>query len=209
VAVMLAKKGALVTACDISGPNIEQAKIYAGQEAVADKINFLVADAENLPFPDNSFDWVVSSHVLEHLPDFQKGLKEVYRITKKRAIIALPTCLNPCAMVLLGGDVFWTISKWSFFAWFIGLSRIILNLGGEGVNEGYGGYEELPHIWRYPWIMRRRLRQAGFRIIHFEASSLCLPYFNKLLPLIKKIDQYKDRLLIRNFGYGSIAVVEK
>lgn len=209
LAIMLAKKGAIVTACDISQPNISQAKIYASQENLPDEIKFLVADAENLPFADNSFDWVISSHVLEHLPDFNKGLAEVKRVTKKRAVIALPTCLNPCAVVVLGEDNFWVISKWSLFAWFVGLTRIIINLGGDGVNEDYSGRQGLPHLWRYPWVMRRDLRRGGFKIIHFEASSLCLPYFNRFLPLIKKLDKFKAAPIIRNFGYGSIAVVEK
>ena len=209
LAIKMAKNGALVTACDISEPNIVQAKIYAQKDGLADKINFLVADAENLPFANDSFDWVVSSHVLEHLPDFQKGLNEVKRVTRKKAVIALPTCLNPCAAIVLGGDKFWCFSRWTPTAWLVGLIRIILGIGGEGVDEGYSGNLELPHIWRYPWVMRKRLKQGGFKIIHFEASSLVLPYFNFLLPFIKYLEKFKAKPIIRNFGYGSIAVVEK
>lgn len=209
LAILLAKKRAIVTACDISEPNIEVAEYLAREEGVGNQIKFLTADAENLPFPDNSFDWVVSSHVLEHLPNFEKGLAEVYRVTKKRAVIALPTCLNPCAMVILGGDNFWSISRWTPFAWFIGLGKIILNLGGEGVDEGYGGHQELPHIWRYPWVMKKGLKRVGFKIVHFEASSLVLPYFNFLLPFSKYLEKFKAKPIIRNFGYGSIALVEK
>lgn len=209
LAIMLAKKGALVTACDIAQLNISRARSQAEKEALADKMEFLAADAENLPFADDSFSWVISSHVLEHLPNFEKGLAEVHRITKKRAIIALPTCLNPCAVVLLGGDNFWEISRKTLLAWLVGLARLILNLGGDGVNEHYRGDPRLPHLWRYPWVMRRQLRKAGFKITSFQASSLCLPYFNFLLPLIKKLDKYKAAPFIKNFGYGSIAVVEK
>ncbi len=209
LAIMLAGKGIKLTTCDISAPNIARAREYAEKEGLAGKIEFLTADAENLPFPDNSFDLVVSSHVLEHLPDFRKGLKEIHRVTRKRAIIAMPTCFNPCAAVILGGDNFWAVSRWSLFAWFVGLVRIILNLGGAGVDEAYSGNPVLPHLWRYPWVMRSQLRQAGFKIIHFEASSLCLPYFNRFLTLIKWLDQFKAKPIIRNFGYGSIAVVEK
>ena len=209
LAILMAKRGFNVAACDISDPNIEYAKERAIAEGVGDKIKFLTADSENLPFDDNSFEYVISSHVLEHLPSFDKGLQEVRRITRNYAIIALPTCLNPCAWVILGGDRFWAISRWSLSAWFIGLGQVILNLGGIGVNEGYGGDKKLPHVWRYPWIMRKDLKRGGFKIIHFEASSLCLPYFNFLLPIIKYLEKFKSKPIIRNFGYGSIAVLKK
>ncbi len=209
LAIMLAKRGVIVTACDISEANITKARRHAEEAGAETAIRFLVADAENLPFENNSFDWVVSSHVLEHLPSFEKGLAEIRRVTKRSAVIALPTCLNPCAAVILGGDVFWKISRWSPFAWFVGLGRILLNAGGTGVDEGYRGDKSLPHVWRYPHVMRRELRKGGFRILRFEASSLCLPHFESLLPLIKKLEKYKAAPLLRQCGYGSIAVVEK
>lgn len=209
LAILMAKRGFNVVACDISEPNIRYAKERATNEGVGEKIKFLIADAEKLPFDDDSFEFVVSSHVLEHLPNFNKGLEEVRRVTKKYAVIALPTCLNPCAWVILGGDSFWKFSRWSLSAWFIGLARVVLNLGDIGVDEGYGGDLSLPHVWRYPWIMRRQIREGGFKIIRFEASSICLPYFSFLLPVIKFLERFKSKPIIRNFGYGSIAVVEK
>ena len=209
LAIMLAQKGARVTACDISPINIAAGKKQAEKKGLEAYVEFMTADAESLPFADNSFDWVISSHVLEHVPDFEKALAEIRRVTTKKAIIAMPTCLNPCAAIVLGGDAFWDISRWSLTAWFVGCIRIILNLGGEGVNEGYSGDSRLPHIWRYPWVMRRKLKNGGFRIVSFQASSLCLPYFKRLIPLIRKLERFNASPVIKNFGYGSIAVVEK
>ena len=40
------------------------------------------ADALNLPFADNSFDKVICSEVLEHIPDYAGALKEIQRILK-------------------------------------------------------------------------------------------------------------------------------
>ncbi len=209
LSILIAKKGAEVTACDISGPNIENAKRYAQRHGVEKKIKFLIADAENLPLEEGSFDLVISSHVLEHLSNFNKGLLEIKRVTKKRAIIALPTCLNLCALSLLGGAEYWYIRKRTLLALPIGILRFIFNIFKEGVNEGYVGRKELPHLRRYPWVMKRALKKVGFKIICFEANSICLPYFNFLLPLTKFLDKFKDKPLLRNFGYGSIAVVEK
>ena len=209
LAILLAKKGAVVTACDISAHNVAVGRAKAASAELSEKISFTTADAESLPFPDNSFDCVVSSHVLEHLPDFKKGLAELRRVTKKRAIIAMPTCLNPCAAIILGGDSFWTLSRFSPAAWFVGLTRIVLNLGGEGVNEDYAGDARLPHLWRYPWVMRRDIRNGSFRIIHFQASSFALPYIQRLIRISSWLERYRASPIMRNFGYGSIAVVEK
>ena len=40
------------------------------------------SDAENLPFDDNTFDYVYSWGVLHHTPDTEKAISEVYRVCK-------------------------------------------------------------------------------------------------------------------------------
>lgn len=40
------------------------------------------ASAEEIPFPDNHFDWVVCRSLLHHLDDPEVGLKEMYRVLK-------------------------------------------------------------------------------------------------------------------------------
>ena len=42
--------------------------------------NIAVGDAENLPFPDDSFDVVYSWGVLHHSPDTPRAIDEVYRV---------------------------------------------------------------------------------------------------------------------------------
>lgn len=209
LSVMLAKKGVNVVATDISEPNILAAKKYAESEGVGSRIIFLIADAENLPFPDDSFPVVVADNVLEHIPHFERGLAEVRRVMQKKAIIALPTGCNPSAWCLLGGDVYWKLTKKTPVAIFIGFFRFIKNIFSEGVNEGYAGKSDIPHVWRYPWVMRKQLKQAGFNIVSFEAATFSLPYFNFFIPLIAFLDRFKKINFIYNFGFGSIAEVTK
>jgi len=38
------------------------------------------ADICNLPFDDNSFNFIICNHVLEHIPDDMKAMKELYRV---------------------------------------------------------------------------------------------------------------------------------
>lgn len=42
----------------------------------------LIADGDNLPFKDNTLDFVFTSHVLEHFYDPIKALQELYRVIK-------------------------------------------------------------------------------------------------------------------------------
>lgn len=61
--------------------------------------NFQLADVRNLPFPDKSFDCLLASHLLEHLPitDVPKAMGEMRRVVKdpKRIYIVLPSAWFP------------------------------------------------------------------------------------------------------------------
>lgn len=47
------------------------------------------ADLTDLPFPDDRFDMVVSSHVLEHVPDDRAALREIARVLKPSGLAVL------------------------------------------------------------------------------------------------------------------------
>ena len=54
------------------------------------------ADICDLPFEDNSYDVIFCNHVLEHIPDDDKAMEELYRILKPNgmAILQIPQDLN-------------------------------------------------------------------------------------------------------------------
>lgn len=49
----------------------------------------LTADAENLPFKNESFDLAYSCGVLHHTPDTRKAIEEIYRVLKKEGKILI------------------------------------------------------------------------------------------------------------------------
>ncbi len=54
------------------------------------------ADICDLPFEDNTYDFILCNHVLEHIPDDTKAMKEIYRILKPggMAILQIPQDLS-------------------------------------------------------------------------------------------------------------------
>jgi ubiquinone/menaquinone biosynthesis C-methylase UbiE len=53
-------------------------------------IRFTAAPIENLPFPDEYFDTVVCTHVLEHILDIRAAIAELRRVCRKRLIVVVP-----------------------------------------------------------------------------------------------------------------------
>lgn len=210
---LVAQQGIDVTGVDISAPNVEGARQLAAEWGV--QAQFFQVDVEILPFADNSFDVVLSSHVLEHLPHLNRGLQEIYRVTNSIALIAMPTCLSPAAWALLGGANYWKLGKRSPFAMPIGLARVLKAsvMGEEGPDEGYGGNNNVPHIWRFPWVMRRLIEEAGFHIVTVEAGPLIVPYLAQYLPFLRtlqpRVDAMRAAPIIRELGYGTLMVCKK
>jgi len=74
------KAGALATGVDLSQASIERARQRCEQAGFHPDLR--VADAEQLPFPDNSFDVVYSYGVMHHSPDTARCLREAWRVLK-------------------------------------------------------------------------------------------------------------------------------
>lgn len=70
---------------DISTEMLRQAKLRL--ESLDIDLSVQCADLNKLPFPDNSFDVVLAAHVIEHLPDPQLALDEMFRVLKPEGIL--------------------------------------------------------------------------------------------------------------------------
>jgi SAM-dependent methyltransferase len=85
--------GADLVAADFSEAAVEITKRFLQDRP---RSEVMVADIQNIPFPDNTFDCVISLETLEHIPDPDKGLAELIRVTKVggRTIVTTPNYLS-------------------------------------------------------------------------------------------------------------------
>jgi len=86
----LAKKyGCRVVGVDISGRMVERSDERAKREGVADRVEFRVADVQDLPFEDDLFDAVIGESVIAFPADKQRAVNECVRVTKPGGYVGL------------------------------------------------------------------------------------------------------------------------
>jgi len=150
-----------VCGIDISKPLISIAKAYCAHQPWVD---FRYGDAAKILLPDGHFDTVVSTQVLEYLPDVSIALAELYRI------------LRP------GGSAVILDTDWDSIVWHttdpVRMNRVLTVWEEHAVN---------PHL---PRTLARDLRGANFQIEAQQVVSIFNPVFtpdtfsNRLIDLI-------------------------
>jgi 2-polyprenyl-3-methyl-5-hydroxy-6-metoxy-1,4-benzoquinol methylase len=144
-AAELARRGADVVAADFS----ETALNYT-RERLQGTGATVLADVQAMPFPDESFDVVVSQETLEHVPHPEQGLAELVRVTGRGGTLILtgPNYLNA-----------------------VGLYRVFLALVGRR-------YTEEGQPLNQPLILAsqvRKLRRLGCHIRVVEGDGVPYP----------------------------------
>lgn len=79
-----AEKGAVVVSMDVGDKLLSKVAQKCNSERV-------VGSVLNIPFDDNTFDFVISSEVIEHIPEPLAAIKEMSRILKPGGVLALTT----------------------------------------------------------------------------------------------------------------------
>jgi ubiquinone/menaquinone biosynthesis C-methylase UbiE len=68
-----------VTGIDMTPEMLEKARIAAAAMGIQN-VTFIEADAERLPFEDDSFDVVISNGVIDLIPDKDAVFSEIFRV---------------------------------------------------------------------------------------------------------------------------------
>jgi SAM-dependent methyltransferase len=69
----------------------EYVKQFGHDRPLETRKELVFYDGITFPFPDKSFDYVICSHVLEHVPDVEHFLSEIFRVAR-RGYFEYPLC---------------------------------------------------------------------------------------------------------------------
>jgi demethylmenaquinone methyltransferase / 2-methoxy-6-polyprenyl-1,4-benzoquinol methylase len=74
--------GARATVCDINGEMLKVGRERAAKRGLDGKVEFVQGNAEDLPFPNATFDGYTIAFGIRNVPRIQKALDEAYRVLR-------------------------------------------------------------------------------------------------------------------------------
>ena len=170
--------GCRVVGVDISERMIERSKERAKREKVADRVEFRVADAQDLPFDDDVFDAVITESVTSFPVDKQRVVNEYVRVTKPGGYVGLNESIwlkvppPPEVVAWASQDVGASVQPLTSDAWVgllegAGLSERVVRVykidtrdEAKGVQRRYGAGGMLRVLWR---MLSLYVRSAAYR----------------------------------------------
>jgi ubiquinone/menaquinone biosynthesis C-methylase UbiE len=149
---LLASKGAMILGADFSESAVRIAKEKLLRDpALADRVTYMQADAQNLPFGDRTFDIVISCETIEHVPDERAALREMYRVCKP------------------GGSLYLTTPNYLNF---MGLYLIYAKIRHPGLRSS----QPLDKRFLFPQV-RNFVTAAGWKITRTDGTVHQFPFF--------------------------------
>ena len=134
-----AQSGAVLTGLDLTQRAVGHTRRRL--EAFGLHSSLSIGDAENLPFPDESFDVVYSWGVLHHSPDPQKAVDEAYRVLRYGGV----------ARIMI-------YHKWSVVGFMLWLRYGVMSMKPfRSLEEIYSRHLESPGTKAYSHSEARRL----------------------------------------------------
>jgi demethylmenaquinone methyltransferase/2-methoxy-6-polyprenyl-1,4-benzoquinol methylase len=165
VSIQLARRtGAQVIGVDLTEPMLRQGHRNVSAAGQSGRVGLIAGRAEQLPFPDASFDALTFTYLLRYVDDPQATLAELARVVKPGGTVASLEFLAPPSPF------------WRFWWW--GYTRLVLPAGGllTGGREWYqvgrflgpnisGHYRRYPVAWTADAWRRAGLRDVGVRVM--------------------------------------------
>ncbi len=148
---------ARVTVLDINGSMLEVGRERAAKRGILGNLDFVEANAEELPFEDNSFDAYTIAFGIRNVPRIDVALREAYRVLKHGGQFL---CLEFIRVDLPVLDKIY--DQWSMHA----IPRIGEVLAGEGEPYRYlvESIRKFPDQERFATF----IREAGFANVGYR-----------------------------------------
>jgi demethylmenaquinone methyltransferase/2-methoxy-6-polyprenyl-1,4-benzoquinol methylase len=136
---------------DISAGMLEVGKNKIKSKKLSDKIEMILADSENMPFEDNSFDAITVAFGVRNFENLEKGLAEILRVLKPNGIFVILETSVPDKTPYKQGYTFY--------------SKNILPLIGKLFSKDNSAYQYLSEsasVFPYGEALNNILRKIGF-----------------------------------------------
>ncbi|RRD35728.1 bifunctional demethylmenaquinone methyltransferase/2-methoxy-6-polyprenyl-1,4-benzoquinol methylase UbiE [Leucobacter sp. OH2974_COT-288] len=152
----LAKRGAAVTAADFS-----EGMLAVGRKRHADNplLEFVWADATELPFDDNTFDAATISFGLRNVQDVAAALSEMVRVVKPGGRVVVCEFSTPIAPLR---------APYNFYS-----SRLLPCIAGKitGNKAAYEYLNQSIESWPSQELLAVKLQQAGLERVRYRNLS--------------------------------------
>lgn len=157
----------------LTGIDIDELALKDAKKLINDKkVKVLMASASKIPFPNDTFDKIVMSEVIEHVTDDEvKVLTEVNRVLKKDGILVLTT--NNIDYPFLWDPVNWMLQ----------------HLFNTHIKSGFwaGIWNQHDRLYKESRI-KQLVKEAGFNVQQIESlTSWCIPFNHYIVNLIAKL----------------------
>lgn len=148
----------------VVGLDFSQNMLKVGVEKVKElglkQVELVHGNAMELPFPDNSFDYVTIGFGLRNVPDYLQVLKEMHRVVKPGGMVV---CLETSQPTLI-------VYKQLYYFYF----RFIMPMFGKLLAKSYNEYAWLHESARdFPGMreLARMFEQAGLTEVKYKPYS--------------------------------------
>jgi demethylmenaquinone methyltransferase/2-methoxy-6-polyprenyl-1,4-benzoquinol methylase len=153
-------EGTRVTVCDINAEMLAVGAERAAERGLDHAVTFEQGNAEDLPYPDKSFDCVTIAFGIRNVPRIDRALAEAHRVLK---IGGRFLCLEFSAVDVPGLDALYEL--YSF--------KLIPRIGQAvtGDREAYQYLVESIRKFPRPPVFARMIEDAGFRRVSFRQMT--------------------------------------
>ena len=84
-----------ITALDLSKEMLKIAKRHIAAAALTSRITLEQVDAKALPYPDNTFDGIISNSIVHHIHDSLRAMQEMSRVVKPGGLVLIRDLVRP------------------------------------------------------------------------------------------------------------------
>ena len=84
-----------ITAIDLSEEMLKIAEQHVKDAGLCDRITLRLVDAKDLPFPDKSFDGLISNSIVHHIHDALRALINMGRVVKSKGLVLIRDLIRP------------------------------------------------------------------------------------------------------------------